>query len=720
MANDAEETRDNGSLEQLWRALNKSRWLILASTLVIMAAVTFFTLGQTKVYRATTTLQIDPNPPSPLGQDVRAVVTMGADTFWNNQEYYATQYRILRSRGVAADAVRGLALHKDGAFLQNLPAGKAAAADASERDAVDAVLARLSVEPIKDSRLVAVSFEDADPDRAQRVLSALVDAYLQRNVDDVAVSNTSASKWLNEQLKKLKEDLEQSELALHEYKKDQQILSVSLDDQSNMLREEMKRLNDALTDVRVRREHVQSRARELEKVDTSDPVNLPATELLQSAILNTLREKYISARGDHASLLQSGKGEHHPEPRSKAAQVTIAREALLKEVRNVRGALRSDLAALNREASGLERLNERAKQRAFEVNKLEIAFRRLERTKVNNEKLYGVVLERSKETDLASLMQFNNLRVVEEPLGGRGPVKPRVPLNIALGGVGGLVFGLLLAIGREQLDRTLKTSEDIERELDIPFLGSLPLADDAAAKADDAGLLAHRQPSGVLAEAARGIRTNLLFMSPDRPYRRLLITSPGPGEGKTTVASTIAVALAQAGERVILVDCDLRRPRLHRVFGRVNDRGVSTATLEPASLEAMELETEVPNLSLLPSGPHVPNPAEFLLTDAFRGMLDRLSERYDRVVLDTPPASVVSDAAILSNKVDGIVFVFRSMKTPRDTAKKVLRTLRDVGAPVVGAVLNALDAARLGYGKYHYYHYNYYGRDEKAPQSDSS
>ena len=547
---DTEELRDNGSMEQLWRALNKGRWLILITTVVVTAAAAFFTLGQTKIYRAATMLQIDPTPPSPLGQDVRAVVTMGADTFWNNQEYYATQYRILKSRGVALDAVRELRLHKDGAFLRNLPPGKSATADVPERDAVDVLLSRLSVEPVKESRLVSVRFEDADPERARRVLAALVDAYLQRNVDDVAVSNTSASKWLQEQLGTLKVDLESSELALHNYKRKNQILSVSLDDQSNMLREEMKRLNDALTDVRVRQQHVQSRSRELDKVDGDDPANLPAAELLKNALLTSMRESYVSARADAASLKQAGRGDNHPEVLAANAKVKTTREALLKEIKNVRGALRADMRALSREAGGLERLNKRAKARAFEVNKLEIAYRRLERTKTNNEKLYGVVLERSKETDLASLVQFNNLRVVEEPLAGKGPVKPRVALNIALGAVGGLVLGLFFAIGREQLDRTIKTSEDVERELQIPFLGSLPKTDGSAAAGEEAALMAHHQPTSVLAEAARGIRTNLLFMSPDNPYRRLLITSPGPGEGKTTVASTIAIALAQAGQRV--------------------------------------------------------------------------------------------------------------------------------------------------------------------------
>ena len=709
-------------MEHLWRALHKGRWLILAVATVVSAAAAFYTLGQTKIYRAVAVIQIDPTPVSPLGGDVQAVVTMGADNFFTNQEYYATQYRILKSRRTATDAVKDLGLHRDASFAKNQAA--ASGTEVPESTAADALLARLSVDPIKESRLVTVSFDDADPERARRVLSAVINSYLERNVDDVALSNTTASKWLQEQLSKLKKDLEKSELALHEFKKEKRILSVSLDDQNNMLGDEIKQLNAALTQVRTQREHVQSRAQELSKVDRSDPVALPAAELLENGLLTTLRGNYISAKSDLASIQKSGKGDNHPDVRASAARVATTRDALLKEIKNVQDAVGGNLRALTREAGGLKRLNDGAKQRALDINILEIEYRRLERTKVNNEKLFGVVLERTKETQLASMMRFNNIRVVEEARATAGPVKPRVPLNIGLGVMAGVLLGLITAFARDQLDRSVKTSDDVERELGLSFLGSLPLSGGpGSAKRDISDrpeMQAHDQPTSALAEAARGIRTNLLFMSPDKPYARLLVTSPSPGEGKTTVASTIAIAMAQAGQRVLLVDCDLRRPRLHKVFGRKNDLGLTSVTIDPSKLDHEALKTEVENLYVLPSGPRVPNPAEFLQSDALTALLNRLGDQFDRVVIDSPPASIVSDATILGTRVDGVVYVVRSSKTQRDVAKKGLRSLRDVGAPVVGGVLNALDLVRLGYGKYsNYYQYGYYGRHEDETDGPS-
>jgi len=720
-------SEEGASLDDVRRTLVKNRWVILALAVVVTAGTAFFTLSQTKIYRASAMLQIDPTSPSPLGREVPAVFAMGADAFWSNQEYYATQYKIIASRKLAGDVVRALSLNRDAGFMQNLPQSANPQPSESSLDAaINVFLSRLTVAPIKESRLVQISFEDAEPNRARKVLSALIDCYLQRNVDEAASSNSSAGEWLRDQLGKLKNELETSELSLHGFKMDKQILSVSLDDQSNMLREEMTLLGSALTAARTKREHILSRVRELEKLSGDKAEELPAAELLASSVLSGLRASYVTSRAQVNALLGAGKGLEHPEVKAAQAAVDASLQALFDEMRNVKGALQGDAAAVGSEVRGLEGLLESAKQRALQLNLLEIEYRRLERTKDNNEKLYGIVLERSKESDMAGMMRFNNLHVVEEPFAPKGAIKPRVPLNLGIGAIAGLVLGLIVAFVREQMDRTVKSSEEVERKLGLTFLGTLPLASVEferkrrrnAPKEEmpvhGPELLGHERPASALAEAARGVRTNLMFMSPDHPYRRLLVTSGSPGEGKTTVACAIAVAMAQAGQKVLLVDCDLRRPRLHRVFARSNDLGVATVTLDPGSLDTLDLSSPVPNLDMLPAGPLVPNPAEFLHTEKFGKLLDLLSSRYDRLVIDSSPAAIVSDSAILSTQVDGAVLVVRAGKTPRDSAQKAIRSLRDVSGKVVGAVLNAFDYKEQGYGRYQQYQYRYYGTQESA------
>lgn len=724
----------DASLGKVTAAVRKNWVLVAVLTVCVGLGVAFYTLGQTRIYEARATIMFDPQPPRPLGEGVATVVGMGGDAYWNNKEYYRTQYWVIQSMRVASQVVRQLALHKDPAFLANASSDKALPVrEVAVEDAAQRLLQRLTVEPLKESRLAVVIYTDADPVRAQRVVGAVAETYVQNNLDDALESTTSAADWLRGQHNSLKTELEKSEMALHAYKKNKNILSVSMDDQSNMLRGEMSQLNSALTTVRTRREQVISRRDELKKISAEDPAELPAMELINSPVLQTLRDDFVSADRDYNALVSSGKGGNHPDVRAAGGRRNVTRKALLAEVRNIQRAVESELAGLTKEMRGLERLYGSAERRALELNLLEIEYKRLQRTKDTNEKLFSLVTERTKESDLARMLRVNNVRVADPPLLPKTPVSPNVPLNLGGGIVAGLVLGLIAAIAREQLDRSIKSPEDAERELGLLSLGLLPEVSGLnessyAARARNGGsngsgrgvntnpeLMMHRHPTSGIAEAARAIRTNLLFMSPDRPYRRLLVTSSGPAEGKTTVACCIAIAMAQAGRSVALVDCDMRRPRLHRIFEKSNQLGLTSVLIDPDAFDDAIKETEVPNLSVVTTGPLPPNPAELLHSEAFARTLARLSERFETVVIDSPPVVPVTDAAVLSTKVDGTVIVVRASKTSRDVARRAVRALRDVGGQLIGNVLNAVDLSRRGYGYQNYYYYSNagYAQDPK-------
>ncbi len=333
---------------------------------------------------------------------------------------------------------------------------------------------RIRVEPVKDSRLATVKFEDADPDRAQRILAAVVDMYISMNLEDALASTSQSADWLRNQLEVLKKDLESSEMALHEYKEKKNILSLALDDQSNMLREEMKQLNDTLTSVRTKREEISARRGELAKVKADNPNKLPASELLQSTVLQAMRRAYEDAVRDRDGLLGSGKGKNHPDVLAAQGRIDATREALLSEVRNIQGALDADLNVIKRQEAGLAGLFEGARKEAFELNLLEIEYNRLHRSKDNNEKLYALVLERTKEADLSRMLRVNNIRLVDAATRPGGPVRPQVPLNIGTGVFVGILLGIVAAMGRAMLDRSVKVPDDVEREIGVSFLGLLP------------------------------------------------------------------------------------------------------------------------------------------------------------------------------------------------------------------------------------------------------
>lgn len=717
------------------RAVRKYWGTTIGVALAITMAVAFYTLGQVKVYQAVGTIIFDPNPPRPLGTAVETVVDMSAGNYWSNQEYYSTQYKIIQSMRVALTVVQQLGLHQDAAFLAGVPAGTPVAKAEPVTPEIAAMMlrGRLTVEPVRESRLTVLRFEDGDPERAQRILSTIIDVYIEQNLDDALSSTGAAVDWLRGQLDKLRTELESSEMQLHDYKLKNNILSIAFDDRSNMLKDDVKQLNDALTSVRAKREEVLARSRELSKIKSDDPTDLPATELLQSAVLQDLRRLYGEAVRDRDGLLGQGKGRNHPDVSAADAKVSATKSALLSEVKNIQAAVLRDLAQLGHQEAGLSALLEKAKRQALDLNLLEIEYNRLNRSKQNNEKLYQIVLERTKESDLAQMMRVNNVRVLDRPLLPRGPVRPRVTVNILIGMLLGCIAGIGAASGRALLDRTLKTPDDVERELGLPFLGLVPEID-TSAKSPGASrsrrrrraeasvnreLIVHDFPKSGIAEASRAIRTNLMFMAPDQPYRALLVTSASPSEGKTTVACCVAIAMAQAGQRVILVDCDLRRPRMHRIFNRDPQVGVTSALLDPSLLDGGRLETEVPNLSVLPAGPMPPNPSEILHSDKFRKLLDELRSRYDRVIIDSPPVVAVTDAAILSTIVDGTMLVVRAFKTQIDVGRQGARALFDVGARLAGSVLNSVDLERHEYKYYHYY-YHKEGYYSSTPSSDES
>lgn len=701
----------------------RKHWLLAVTVCVsVTGAALFYTLGQTKIYRSSMTILIDPSAPSPLGHDVQSVVDLGTGLYWNNQEYYQTQYRIIQSRSIAEEAVRRLGLDKDPTFITNEPSD-AVVDDIGPIDvktAASVLLTRLGVDPVKESRLVAISFDDAQPERAKRIVSTLVSIYIDRNIDRAIDSTKTASEWLEVQLEKLKRELTANELALHDFKRDQNILSVSMDDQNNMLREEMQQLNAELTRVRVERERLKSRLDQLERADPENPEELPAQELLDSRVLNELRGMYATVRQEVTALEGAGKGENHPEVRAAVARAESLKRGLSEEISNIKTAVRRSYAAKQQEAASLLQLYEAATRKAQELNHLELEYRRLERSKVNTEKLYSVVLERAKESGLTQMMRFNNISVVDEATLPKKPIKPRVGVNLAGGMLGGLLLGLIGAFARAAFDRTIQDPEEIEGLLGLPVLGLLPRASHSgrrgrAVASGDLGLTVHNDPLSGVAEAARGIRTNLTFIAPDRPKRRILITSAGVSEGKTTIACSVAMAMAQAGQRVLLIDCDLRRPRLHTVFGRDNRSGVTTAVLDPARLDRKKLCTTYENLSLLTAGPHAPNPAELLQSEKFGLMLESLDPAYDRLVLDSPPVAAVTDATILATRVDATVFVVRCGSSRRDVVRHAVKTLKGVADNLVGVVLNSADKRRGGYGGYYY---GYYGRESEGANAE--
>lgn len=700
------------SLATALRSLRK-HWPILVACILLSGGLSLlYAKSQTRIYQSTATIELDPGVVRPLSDKMDAIMPLGTGDFLDNREYYETQYKIITSTRVMEAAARDLGLQTDATFLglKELPATPITLQQAAAR-----LRSKVSTEPVRNSRLVIVKVDDPVPAQAKRLCDAVTAAYIEQNLDKAISSTSDSVVWLGGQVESVKKELEASEDALHTFKQKNDLPSTSINESSNMVRLELQELTSSLTHTRTRRQELQARLKELTDVAADNPDQLPSTELLSSDYLRDLRRSYQESMALHSALLAEGKGENHPAVKATAKRLAEAREALLGEIGNIRGAVARDLATLNRQEAGEAGLYESAHRRAVDLTMKEIEYHRLDRSREQNEKMFAMLMDQLKQADLARMMRVNNIHLIENGSLPSAPIYPKPRTNVAVGLFVGLVLGMFFVWVRTSLDNTIKTPEDIERTLGITFVGLLPAnADELRQKGgakrrlkvpdEHPELVVHLHPLSAAAEAARTVRTNLMFASPDKPFRRLLVTSSAPAEGKTTVACGIAIGFAQSGERVCLIDCDLRRPRLHRIFNRAGDSGLTNVLVGEAAIDDVALPTQIDNLYCIPSGPIPPNPAEIFHSAKFAQLLKELSGKFDRVIIDSPPLVAVTDAAILSKLVDGTVFVLRAFATTSTLARQGLRILQDVQGRIAGAVLNAVDLSRAEYS-YYYYHY---------------
>jgi capsular exopolysaccharide synthesis family protein len=727
------ETSAADALKWVQRVFRKHWPLLIASIVLSTAVGLFYGKSQPKVYDAATLIEFDPDVIKPLGNKADPMV--GWSAIWDTQSYYETQYRIMISDRVLGAVVRDLGLQTDQAFWGFKPQ-----APVPMDESIGALRGRLNIDPVKGSRLVYIRIEDTSPAQARRLADAVARTYIAQNLETTVSATSDTLVWLSGQLDHFKGDLETTENDLHEFKKRNDLPSSSLEEVSKQVREEMHSYDEALTHTRMRKQELAARESELSKLSPETIDNIPASELLNNGFLSSLRKEYQQATSDRRQLIAEGKGENHPQVKKADERIAQLRQAQFDEIKNLQGAIVRDLAIIQHQEQGELALYEGSRRKAVELNLKELEYHRLDRLRAQNEKLYGVLLEQTKEADLRRMMNTNNIRLVDAAPEPKAPIRPKIPVITGTGALIGLILGLALMFFAEQLDRSLKTPDDVEQRLGVSFLGLLPQAEDAVAAGANKKkgrrsprrpvtdenarpeLIVHARPTSTVAEAARTIRTNVMFMNPDNPHRRLLVTSAAPSEGKTTVACSLAISLAQSGQRVCILDCDLRRPRLHKVFDRVGDAGLTNVLLGDATIDEVVQPTSIENLFSVPSGPVPPNPAEIMHSERFRKFLDELSERVDRIILDSPPVMIVTDAAIASKLVDGVIFVVRAFKTRADMAQQGVKALRDVDASIVGAVLNAVELGKASYGygySYYYYRREGYGSTEQAINHDS-
>ncbi|HXH06605.1 MAG TPA: polysaccharide biosynthesis tyrosine autokinase [Vicinamibacterales bacterium] len=723
------------SLRDYLEVLYYRRWAALTAFAATMVVTAVWTFTQTPQYEATVKVLIEAETPK--------VVTF-EDVIQEAQQrndYYQTQYDLLKSRSLARRTLDGLRLWThpqfagegagEGFGLRRLVTGAWSAVaglfgsghaeeggagapeeTAAQARAVDAFLKALTVTPVRNSRIVDVKFRSPDPVLAAKVADAHARNYIEQNLEYRFLASKEATDWLAARLAEQRRKLEESEAALQRYREVND--AVSVEDRQNIVVQKLADLNAAVTRAKTERIEKEALYAQLRAIQSDRAALDTFPAILTNTFIQQQKAELAELQREEAQLAEK-LGDRHPNMIKVRSAIQAAQTRLQAEIAKVVQAVRNEYqAALARERSLTEAL-EAQKREALALNRKAIEYGVLQRDVESNRQIYESLLQRAKETGVAGELKASNIRIVDAAEVPRRPVLPRKGLNLLIGGFLGLMLGVGVAFFFEHLDNRIKSPEEIKTALGLPFFGFVPLVSPEEYRGAAPLLLDSVPPR--FSEALRAVRTNVLFATAEEGCKVLAVASSQPGEGKTVTAANLAVGLAQAGHRVLLVDADLRKPRAHELFGLTLEPGLSNVLVGNAKANDAVRKGPVAGLWVLPAGRVPPNAAELLGSPRFAEFLGTLREHFEWIVLDTAPVLAVADAAVVAHGATGVLFVVGCDMTSRPAAEAALERLDAARARVVGAVLNRvdLDGQPYYYSQYYRREYaHYYGAGRRS------
>lgn len=672
-----------------WEILLKRKWLALAVLVTVLSAAALYTFTRPQIFRSSAKIQIEPEQNIVPYQDV-------LDTARDNPLYLQTQAEILKSRRLLSRVVQRLEMAREPEQVQRYARWFST---------------QVETEPIRGTQIVQISFLSPDPEFAAQFTNAIAEEYIVYTFDTKFEATTRATDFLSQELVELKKRVEKSDEALVQYAREHNL--VNAEERNNIVVQKLSDLNQQITRV-----EAELYASQYESIKDATAETLPVS--LQTPLMAQLRQRISTLEQDLASLTTQF-GPKWPEVVRLQEQKAMTEQQLkvevAKAIENERIRYEALAAQRNRLAGALQAQNAL-------VNRLEedsIQYNILKREVEANQQLYEGLLQRMKEAGVLAGLRSSHIQIVDPAEVPTNPYLPRVKLNLLLGLMAGLGLGVMAAFAAEFMDKTLKTPRQVEEALGLPSLAVIPVLDTLledrkkhllqarTGEAEGTGIVSYLRSLSPLAwESYRALRTALLLSTAGRPPQKIMVTSALPEEGKTTTALHLAISLAQTGARTVLVELDLRRPVLSKIFSVSRSKGMSRYLSSDVELASQVEKTGVPNLFLIPGGPVPPNPPELMGSDRMRASLDVLSEFFTYVVVDSPPILSVTDGLVIAPSMDGIVLVVDGNKTPKNAVIQARGHLDMVGGRVLGALINRVNFNGGGYG-YAYPYYHAYG-----------
>lgn len=682
-------------------AVLRMQWrLIGAVALAFLTLSMVHALVATRIYASTASVHLS----TVTGQELKVDKVVDKDVYNRlDRKYFTeTQIQILESRTLREEVVRRY---------------RALGYDDLDPDAGPGALhAMTSVAPRRNSEILDITVSHRDPERAAVLANLTAETYRERNLESVRDSAREARAWLDQQLATYEEDIREATRKKLKYQTEEDLADA--DEVVTALSARLEALNKAMGEVNTARVQLQATVRTHEALAKKGQWEALAKDF-KTPLIAQLHEKYGQVVTE-AAAVSARYGERHPERQRVEAELAAIEAELKAEVGRQIASEEATLSVLVEREAGLQAEMDLGKTQLLDWHERHEAYEKLAMELERVKGLYEMLAERRHELDLVASTQLNNVRLVDSAVARATPVRPQVLNNLVMSLAFGLAFGLVVAVAREWVDDTVATPIDVTAFLRVPCLGVVPQV--AVVDPLARGLYTVDHPTSAAAEAMRGVRTVLEMNPAGETLKRVVVTSALASEGKTSTSVWLAVAFAQMGRRVVVVDCDLRRPRLHTLFQAEREGGVSD-WLSGRVQEPTLIETRVPGLSVLTAGPRGSRAVELLGTDRMRELLALLDERFDVVILDTPPSGIVSDAAVLSRLVDGVVHVVKAHTVSRAAARGTIEGLLRVNARVLGAVVNGVDPKRSR-ARY-YYHYGYddqyrYGAYDEEPEPTSA
>jgi len=715
-------------LSHYWNIIYK-RWKIATAILAVVMAATFLASYLSKpLYLSQVEIQIERENPNQLTLDDLFGIAI------NDQEFMQTQYVLLKSRGLGDRVIREHGLLNDPDFYPPGIKGKTPAEIDRIRDSmVSGLIGGLQVNPVRGTSLVDIAYVAPTPRLAQKVAEAVADSYMRQNIENKLDAVRQASEFLTRQIATVKNEIDTAQDELNRYGETKDIISTA--DASNVTMAKLNQLNADFTSAQNDR---------IQKTSAYDGVMRGSPEAIVGTdpLVTQLNAEIAAEEREYAAKLNVYRPEN-PDMIALKTKIEKARQskqaALLQAYSQRREAARSEMVQAETREASMRAAYEQQKREAMKFNANATTYTDLRGQIEGKRTLLDQLTKRLNETEVTSRLRgsnTSNVHWVDHAALPTARFNVTMKRNLQSAFPLGIILGLAAIFFLEYMDRSIKTPEELERVTRFASLGVIPSANsvnrsdygyqysygrksepklhavnpDGTVETPEVELIPFRESRSPISEAYRAFRTSLLLASASSP-KVIVITSTFAREGKTTTSVNLATVLAQMGKPVLLIDADLRRPRLQKVFRDKMNLGLVNYLAANIPIDDVVQQTEVPNLSVVLSGPTPPNPSELLASDRMKHLIEEMRGRYAYVIFDSPPVMAVTDAIVLAANADGVVLTVHGGQTPRDLVQRAAERLRQSNIPVLGALLNNLDLQQYGY-TFKKSYYDYYTSEE--------